>query len=279
MEQTKGYFRLKGKIWGLNNKEPFTNGTGTIRSLSIGIQSSRENSNYVQIGKFASGKLNVKIKGEGMEEVLEIPEQQAISKVKEIFKDGDSVYVNLRVEPNTFTGKLDYLVSQIYIEKEPIDFNADDFEEVNELTQTIVITEKSENGLVKGGIVSFSGQILELDFKLEDKIVKEYFQDNIKVGDLVPVNIYVFNKPIYEGEGETTERTTLKGKVKKSGGQKIKDRILELQISDVDTSNIKSKLYDREEIRQARELTEESKNNTSKKTPSQESKNDDDLPY
>lgn len=279
MEQTKGYFRLKGKIWGLNNKEPFTNGTGAIRSLSIGIQSSKENSNYVQIGKFASGTLNVKIKGEGMEEVLEIGEQQAIDKVKEVFKDGDSVYVNLRVEPNTFTGKLDYLVSQIYIEKEPIDFNADNFEEVNELVQTIVVTEKPESGSVKGGLVSFNGQLLELDLKLDDEIVNEYFQDNIKVGDLVPVSIYVFNKPIYEGEGESTERTTLKGKIKKSGGQKIVDRVLELQISDVDTSNIKSKLYDREEIRQARELTEESKNNTSTKTPSQEIKNDDDLPY
>lgn len=281
MEQTKGYFRLKGKIWGLNNKEPFTNETGTIRTLSIGIQSSKENSNYVQLGKWANRPMNIKYKVEGMEKAEEIDEQTAITNFKEMFKDGDSVYVNLRVEPNAFTGKLDYIVSQIYIEKEPIDFNSESFEEVNELMQPIVITENPSDRNVTAGIITWDGKMIELDLKLDDDIVNEYFQENIKVGDLVPVNIYVFNKPTYSGDGEESERTTLKGK-KKTSGQKITGRELEYQIVDVDTSKVDKRLYDREIIRQTRELTKEGKldgnkkaqdNNTSSKVE------EDDLPY
>ena len=280
MEQTKGYFRLKGKIWGLNNKEPFTNETGTIRTLSIGIQSSKENSNYVQLGKWANRPMNIKYKVEGMEKAEEIDEQTAITNFKEMFKDGDSVYVNLRVEPNAFTGKLDYIVSQIYIEKEPIDFNSESFEEVNELIQSVVVTENPSDRKVTAGIITWDEKMVELDLKLDDDIVNEYFQENIKVGDLVPVNIYVFNKPTYSGDGEESERTTLKGK-KKTSGQKITGRELEYQITDVDTSKVQKKLYDREVIRQTRDLTQEGKlvknnktqNNTSAKVE------EEDLPF
>ena len=279
MEQTKGYFRLKGKIWGLNNKEPYTNATGTMRSLSIGIQSSKENSNYVQLGKFANGAMKIKYKSEGMEEVLEITEQEAINNFKEMFKDGDSVYVNLRVEPNAFTKKLDYLVSQIYIEKEPIDFDSESFEETNELLQPVVILENPSDGKVSAGVVTFDNKMVELELSLDDEIIGEYFSENIKVGDLVPVNILVFNKPIYEGEGEGAERTTLKGKVKKSGGLKIKEKVLEYQVTDVDTTEIKKRLYTREDIRETIELTESNKSTGVKKEQTKSEVKDDDLPY
>lgn len=279
MEQTKGYFRLKGKIWGLNNKEPYTNSTGTIRSLSIGIQSSKENSNYVQLGKFANGSMKIKYKSEGMEEVLEITEQEAVSNFKEMFKDGDSVYLNLRVEPNAFTKKLDYLINQIYIEKEPIDFDSESFEETNELLQPVVILEKPSDGKVSAGVVTYDNKMVELELSLDDKIIGEYFSENIKVGDLVPVNILVFNKPIYEGEGGVSERTTLKGKVKKSGGLKIKEKVLEYQVTDVDTTEIKKRLYTREDIRKTIELTESSKSTGIKKEETKSEVEDDDLPY
>ena len=215
-----------------------------------------------------------------MEKAEEIDEQTAITNFKEMFKDGDSVYVNLRVEPNAFTGKLDYIVSQIYIEKEPIDFNSESFEEVNELIQSVVVTENPSDRKVTAGIITWDEKMVELDLKLDDDIVNEYFQENIKVGDLVPVNIYVFNKPTYSGDGEESERTTLKGK-KKTSGQKITGRELEYQITDVDTTKVEKRLYDREIIRKTRELTQEGKSVGNKKVQDNTSAKveDDDLPF
>ena len=245
MEQTRGYFRVEGKIWGLANKNPFTNSTGSMRSLSFGIQSSKENSNFVQVGQWANSPLSVKVKSEGMEETFEIPEQEAIDYIKEHFKDGDSVYLNCRAEVNTYKqGRLDYIVSQIYIKSEPIDFDA----EVNELNQAVVITEKPENGRVKVGVTNYHGQMIEQELVLEDEDVREYFEENVRVGDLMKLSIYVHNKPIYEGEGEVTTRTTLKGKTVKSGGKKIKDRKLQLEVTDVDIQATEKSKYTRSEI-------------------------------
>ena len=286
IEQTKGYLRIKGKIWGLNNKEPFTNQTGSIRNLSFGIQSSKENSNYIQVGKWANSSLNIKFKSEDMEEVKEVAEQDAISEIKDVFKDGDSVYVNLRMDINTYSKSLDFLVSNIYSEKEPIDFDSPNFEETCSLKTSIIITEKPSDKKVKGGLATYKGDLIEMEFKLDDDVINNYFIENIKVGDLVPVEIYVNNKPIYEeGEEEGEERTTLKGKKIKSGGNRhITGRELEYQIVDVDQKMIQKKKYERSEIREALENTENStnstKNTTLENTSNQnDSSSDDDLPF
>lgn len=286
IEQTKGYLRIKGKIWGLNNKEPFTNQTGSIRNLSFGIQSSKENSNYIQVGKWANSSLNIKYKSEDMEEVGEVAEQDAIPVIKGMFKDGDSVYVNLRMDINTYSKSLDFLVSNIYSEKEPIDFDSSNFEETCSLKTSIIITEKPIDKKVKGGLATYKGDLIEMEFKLDDDTINNYFIENIKVGDLVPVEIYVNNKPTYEeGEDEGGERTTLKGKKIKTGGNRhIIGRELEYQIVDVDQTMIQKKKYERSEIREALENTENSTNNTKNKTienTTNKSNNssDDDLPF
>jgi len=242
MEQTKGYLRLEGKIWGLNNKEPFTN--SVKRNLSFGLQSSTTNTNYVQVGDWSNSKLNVKLKANQDDEVTELNEQEAIDFVKGNFKDGDSVYLNIRADIDTYHKKLTWIVSQMYKKSDVIDFNAEGFEEVNELNQAIIITEKASNGLVKVGVTTYKGEMIELELSLEDDVVKEYIEENAKVGDLLHATIKVDNRPIYE-EGEvesgepTKERKTLKGKT--IGGnntktyKKIKERELVLSVIDIDT--------------------------------------------
>ena len=157
MEQTKGYLRLEGKIWGLNNKEPFSN--SVKRSLSFGLQSSKTNTNYVQVGDWKNSKLNVKLKANSDDEVTELNEQEAIDFVKSNFKDGDSVYLNIKADVDTYHKKLNWIVSQMYKKSEVIDFDSSEFEEVNELNQVIVITEKPSNGKVKAGVTTYKGEI------------------------------------------------------------------------------------------------------------------------
>lgn len=276
LQQTKGYFRLKGRIWGLNNKKAYEN--GSIRSLSIGLQTSKENSLFLQVGEWKNSTLNVKVKGQDMEEVVEVREQDAIDLIKETFKDGDSVYINCRPQVNTYKKRIDYVVGQIYIEKEAIDFDSSDFAEVNELVQSVVITEKPTGSSVMVGLATYKGELLEQELALKDVDVKDYFSENVKVGDLMRLTLAVRNIPIYEGEGEATERKTLKGKNLKSGGKKIVDRKLEIEVIDVDIDATKSKEYDREEIREAIELAQSGGNKVSSSSKNVNVE-DEDMPY
>lgn len=285
MEQTKGYLRLKGKIWGLNTANEKTNDKGSMRSLSFKLNTSKDNSLFIQVGKWVNSPLNVKIKGRDMEKPEEFAEQEAIDKIKELFKDGDSVYVNCRADINVYSKRIDYLVSQIYIEKDSIDFNSEEFQEINELNMPVIITEKPNDGEVKAGVVNYYGEMFELDLSLSDKDVNNYFVENVKVGDLIKTTIEVINKPNYvDGVTESSkERKTLKGKT--IGGsnnqekRKIDGYISKLEIVDVDIEKSESRKYERNEIREALDkvnnrVTKESTNDNLRKED-----DDNDLPF
>lgn len=281
MEQTRGYFNVKGKIWSLNNKKPIEN--SATKFLSFGLQTSKDNSIFLQVGEWKNTTLNIKIKGEGMTEVEELNEQEAINKLQEVFKDGDSVFINARSEVDTYRKTIRYLVNQIYIEKEPIDFDSPDFEEENELNQTIIINEKPQDKKVTVGLTTYRGEMIEQELSLSDDDINDYFTENIKVGDVMKVSISVNRKPNYiEGE-EATERKTLKGKTVKTGGRKIDKNnpyTESLEVTDVDLEKTEKQKYNRQEIREALELAE---NNSNQKQANQTSQNanveEDDLPY
>jgi hypothetical protein len=218
-----------------------------------------------------------------MEKVEELSEQDAIDKIMEVFKDGDSVVINCRTEVNTYSKKLDYLINQIYIEKEPIDFNSDDFEEVNELKTPIIITEKPSGKKVKAGMVNYQGQMLELEFDLSDEDVNNYFVESVKVGDLLKVSAEVVNRPNYTDEVSTENkqvRKTLKGKIignnEGSTRRNFDGYISKIEIVDVDIDLSTPKKYTREEIRTALEEVERVQN---KVVDSQSDEDDGDLPF
>ena len=278
MQQTKGYFSTKGKIWKLNNNEGHENPTGTMRSLSFAVQTQKDNTIYVQVGKWANSKLNVKIKGKDMENVEQINEQDAINKMKDLFKDGDSVYISCRSDVNTYKeGRLDLLVNQIYLSDKEINFDDEDFKETNRLTQKVVIIERPEGDRVKVAIVDYSGKAIEQELRMYDEDIKEYFADNIKVGDELSLTLRVVNKPIYDNSSsESKEIKTLKKGVIKTEG-KSKGRITGhesyLEIVDVELDNIEKKKYERSEIR---ETLENSKYIPSGDNNSNESTDEDD---
>jgi hypothetical protein len=258
MEHTKGYFSLKGKIWALNNKEPKEN--SATKFLSFGLQTEKDNSIFLQLGEWKNTTLNVKMKGSDSTETEEINEQDAIDRLQKSFKDGDSVYINARSQVDTYRKSLKYLVNQIYIEKEPIDFDTEDFEEVNSLNQTVVVIEKPKDRKVKVGVTTYKGEMIEQELSLSDDDVNDYFEENVKVGDVLKLTISVKRKPNYVEQGESTERKTLKGKTVKTGGKKIdKDNPYteSLEVVDVDIEKTEKQKYDRNSIREALELAEQ----------------------
>lgn len=291
MEHTKGYLTLKGVIWSLDNKEAMEN--SATRHLSFGLKTSKDNSLFLQVGEWKNTKLNIKIKGEGMEKPEEVNEQDAIDQIKEIFKDGDSVFINARASVDTYRKKLNFYINQIYIEKEPIDFDAEDFVETNELNQTVIVTEKPLDRKVKVGMTTFKGEMIEQELQLSDNDIKDYFDENVKVGDVMKLSISVNRKPNYleEEKGDAgTERKTLKGKSVKSGNsyRKIdKDNPYTefMEVTDVDLEKTEKQKYEKSDIREALELTE----NIQTKKPKNETSssnnddvtpiNDEDLPF
>jgi hypothetical protein len=275
---------LKGRIWNLNNKEPKS--TQYNRWLSFGLQTNKDNSIFLQVGDRIDSSLTIKVKGEGMEQVEEVNEQDAIARVKELFKDGDSVYINARINVNPYFKNVSYLVNQIYIEKEPIDFNSEDFEETNELKQTVIITEKPSDKSIKVGLTTFKGEMVEQELKLLDDDVNDYFVENAKVGDVMRLTISINRKPNYidGGEESTSTRKTLKGKTVTTGSKRIIDKnnpyTEYLEVVDVDLEKTEKQRYTRDEIREAlekSELTKTKKSETNNNNSAIEE--DDSLPY
>lgn len=276
MQQTKGYQKLRGKIYGLN-KEVYDN--GVTRSLTLRIKTDKENSLLVQVGKWKNSKLNIKIKGDGMEKAEEFNEQEAIDKIKELFKEGDSVFINCRSDVNKYYKKIDVLVNQIYLLTEELDFDSEEFEETNELNQSVVIIEKAESEDFKVGVSDYNGNLIELDVKLRDTDVRDYMKENAKVGDLMKVSIRSVNTPRYKDgseNGKTKARKTLKGKVIGGNSDNNKKNIdgydSFLEIIDIDPEATKIKEYDRDEIRIALE-------GNIKKTNNKPVEDEKDLPF
>jgi hypothetical protein len=290
MEQTKGYLRLKGKILFLDKAT--NRGNSAKNNLSFAIKTSHDNTVPVQIGDWINSKLNVKVKNSEMEKALEYPEQDAVSSIQDLFKDGDSVYINCRVEVDTYYKKPIYIVSAIYSEKEDINFDSDTFEEVNELVMPIIISEKRTKESVQAGITNYVGDMINIDLKLNDEVISQFFTENIKVGDLVPCTITVRHTPNYTDEETTSTstatRTTLKGKTiggNTNSGSKYRkyDGYIDyLEVADVDNTKITSKKYTRAEIAEAIEATETKLERIaieSENKKSNSSEEDDDLPF
>ncbi|MBK5242147.1 hypothetical protein [Clostridium sp.] len=280
MQETRGYFSTKCRLWNLSNKE--AKDFGVKRFLSFGIQTCKDNSLFVQVGEWKNTKLNIKLKAEGETEVTSLNEQEAIEKIMGSFKDGDSVFLNTRAEIDTYNKRINYLVNTIYIENEPIDFKTDDFKELNELKIPVIITEKPVNRKVNVGLVNFKGEMLELELSLTDNDVNDYFTENAKVGDLIKVTISVNKKPNYvEGEAADSEptRKTLKGKSEGGNSKRSIDGYTEtLEVIDVDLEKTEKSKYTKEEVRVALEESA-SKKETSTVDNDVTPIEDDDLPY
>ena len=125
------------------------------------------------------------------------------------------------------------------------------------INKKVIIKERPEGDRVKVAIVDYSGKAIEQELRMYDEDIKEYFADNIKVGDELSLTLRVVNKPIYDNSSsESKEIKTLKKGVIKTEG-KSKGRITGhesyLEIVDVELDNIEKKKYERSEIRETLE--------------------------
>ena len=233
-EQTKGYALLLGEIYGVDNKEPRK--TQYRNELNVRIKTSKSNSLFVKVGGFLSSRLSVKLKAYGMEQAEEFPMGEVADVVGDYFKDGDSVLVRCTVDVNAYKeGSLNLVASGIYICKEPINFDDENFEERNEVTIGMVVTGELKNDTIVGTFVNYKGEEVSKNIVVNYDPIKEYLKD-IKEGDLLQVMLKMTVEPIYEKEGEGKKVTTLMGR--KLGGNdrgKIVGNKEVIEMIDIDT--------------------------------------------
>lgn len=231
IEETKGFLAIRGKIFGLDNKEAFEN--EYKRNLSFGINTSKDNGIFITVGGWKNSQLTVNVKGEGMDKAVKVTEQEAIDEIQGLFKNGDSVFIGLRADINTYSKRIDYVINKIFIADEGIDFEAGDFEEKNELSLPSIIAGKLDGNKQKVVFATYKGEILEQIITIEDKDILDYFKNDVSVGDIIQSTLRVVKKPIYEEVEESKEdkpeekvRKTFKGKSVGGTQQKKRGKII-----------------------------------------------------
>lgn len=254
VEQTKGYYKIRGEIYGVS-KEPYENNSS--RTLNLTLKTAEGNRVGIKVGKWLNSSLTLKMKCEGMDEAVELNEQEAIDEIRASFNEGDSVFTNCRAEINTYNkGSVDFYINQIYIADKKIDFKAGDFEETNELNIPAIIIGKAQNGKIEVAFADYKGEMLKRILSIEDKDMYEYLEENAQIGDLMKFMIKVVHKPIYDktedkqNNSEEKVRKTFKGR--QIGGNNSKGKIVGVDeiytLTDIDLEKVEKAKYTKEDL-------------------------------
>lgn len=140
-------------------------------------------------------------------------EYDAVDAIFNNLEDGDSVYVNGEIQfsmwDNDRTGETElqtkYIIKGIGRTKKPIDFQAEDFEELNSFDQEIVFTgadvdKASKSVIVSAYTIQYGDKFTPCTFYIRpegDKDIEKIaavFSKKIKFGDFVKVVGLAFNK-------------------------------------------------------------------------------------
>ena len=241
-EQTKGYALLVGQIFGVDNKEPRK--TEYKNELNVRIKTTKEDFVFVKVGGFLSSRLSVKLKADGMEQADEVPMGEVADVVADYFKDGDSVLVRCTVDVNAYReGSINLVANGIYMCKEPLKFEDEDFRERNEVTIGMVVSGELKDDTIVGTFVNYRGEEVSKNIKVNYDPIKDYLE-TIKEGDLLQVILRMCSKPIYEeGEDDNGSKKTLMGRSLGRSKRKIIGNEEVIEMIDIDTERTERGKY------------------------------------
>jgi len=146
---------------------------------------------------FEPSDIKLKITSDG--EVKGYVAIDAIDLIMKNFKNGDSIFVLLHTEADTYHDNIQFNVTQLYKSSSEIDFNSEDFTEKNSGKQWVVINEINKDNIT-GVIFNKKQGFVRVDFKLNEKFVTQqmFIDNNLKQGSVVELNYEYGKKPLYE---------------------------------------------------------------------------------
>ena len=206
--------------------------------------------------------IGIALKSHNDEYAKSLVPYDAIDYILENFQDGDSVFLNTEMShSDDGKGKFytNYEIKRMYVTKEPIDFEAENFEEQADFVEDIVfsdVVDTGENAFVKAFAINYRGEPQECQFMIEavDKEVIEFFKSEVSFGDVVSVEGLVNNRVVYsyrDASEEEQDDKPMVGRKTKSSQNNSKIREIEsenrsLQI--IGVADVKKGLYTAEEL-------------------------------
>lgn len=198
-------------------------------------------------------------KGKEVNDNKVMSEFDACKYISENLKDDDSVFVKGNIEYSHYEKKNGevsrnekFTINQISLCKSPIDFTTENYSELNDFEQTIVITDMKKDdsdkndmkGIISAKIVNYSS-IEDAEYVVRNlslfkhlKSLKPYMA--IKVSGKI-------NFKVQKEEANEDDFWGEKNSFEKVGGATIK----ELEITGADPSTIEKELYSKEKIEEA----------------------------
>lgn len=296
LQQTKGYFKVRGIIVGKDNpkkgngyREGTTSTGKDYRSIRFLVRTAENNivpvekfgmeldfayayskekktSKSIPFNKRHSAKLP-----EGFELIK--PDYDVVEDINDTFKDGDSVCVVGEIQFNEYEGNLQkkYIIKGrdlgVYATKEPIDFDAENFKEVSMFEQEIIInsvekdTERDKLA-VNAYIVSYNKKpypaYFEVDTSKDDKTHQEFVKkfQKLKHGDFLKVNGIIH----YRSIGKQVQENDGWG----TSVESITTYYKEIEITGADASSVETKKYKEDDLVTEVEVKKETKKKANK---------------
>jgi single-stranded DNA-binding protein len=161
-----------------------------------------------------SVSLQKEVDAKGKEKVIRenLVDYDAVDAIYNNLSDGDSIYVAGEVQISEYEDRngevqkqAKYIIKSINLQKKPIDFNAEDFEELNAFEQEIVfvgadVDKASETVIVTGRTIQYGDKFTDYQFYIrpngKDSLKKlgAAFAKKVQFGDLVKVLGLALNK-------------------------------------------------------------------------------------
>jgi len=167
--------------------------------------------------------------------------------IKNSLEDGDSVYINAEFNPNTYTSNgeqkttVKYTVTGIGFLKNPIDFESEEFKEIASFEQEFVVISTNINKEAKklyivGRLIRFDKTWDDVTFVIDAnkyETLAKNFMKKTKFGDVVKVQGIIRNGTILEEKKDEEQELDWGGEIPEGQKKLSKDRISELQITNV----------------------------------------------
>lgn len=195
IEQTKGYLRVSGKLFGLNDWHSIYESEYTKR-LKFTLKTNTLNSIMVSSKYWFEGNaLEVSIKGKDDKYSSRLKKEDVQLKLLKTFNNGESVDIKCIIDPNIYLDKVYFDMQLLSISSIPdISFDSNSFKEHNSFIQTFVFDSIQED-CVKVKLIDYRERISDFDkFKISDNLIETF--SNFEFGDLLKCSGSVNNVPV-----------------------------------------------------------------------------------
>lgn len=228
IKATNGFLSVSGKLVGINNKA--IKEYPRSKSLRFGVQTKRDGVIFVEASGFIKtdedqilveyldenkkrimekvpygdrffledGRtiIGTKIKRTPESEVESVTDVEGVDIIKETFRDGQTVFVNLSVEADTFFKNLKYNIRKIYASTKELNFEDDNFVAENHGRLWLSFL-KAEDNVLSGVVFNKKAEAVFLNFDLDTEYIKAEDFD-FEQGRLIQIEFETNMTPIYE---------------------------------------------------------------------------------